>query len=397
MSAKNEVVILSGARTAIGTYGGSLKTVSPIDLGITAAKAAIERSGLSAEEIGHTYFGNVIHTEPRDMYLSRAVSVGAGIPIGSPSLTLNRLCGSGLQAIVSACRTVELGDADAALAGGAENMSKGGYMLPNLRWGNRMGPATGVDMMVGALTDPFGNGHMGITAENVAAKHNVTREDQDTLALNSQNRAEAAIENGYFTEQIVPVEVTVRRKTSVFDTDEHVRRGADMASLTKLRTVFKKEEGTVTAGNASGINDGAAAVVLMNAASAEAKGLKPMAKILAYGHGGVEPSTMGMGPVPAVKDALSKTNLTVADMDVIESNEAFAAQACAVARELNFPDEKTNPNGGAVALGHPIGATGCILTVKTMYELKRTGGKYGLITMCIGGGQGIAMVIENMA
>ncbi|MCB0583896.1 MAG: acetyl-CoA C-acyltransferase family protein [Phaeodactylibacter sp.] len=396
MAELNEVVILSGVRTPIGTFGGSLATVSPIDLATLCSKEAIKRSGISAEEIGHTFFGNVIHTEQRDMYLSRVVSVEAGVPKATPAMTLNRLCGSGLQAIVSAARTIQMGEAEAALAGGAENMSRGGYMLPNLRWGQRMGEASGVDMMVGALTDPFGNGHMGITAENVAAKWDITRQQQDEFAVESQNRAVNAIEKGYFKDQIVPVEIQSRKKTIVFDTDEYPRAGSTIEGMEKLRPAFKRDGGTVTAGNASGINDGAAAVVIMNAATAKKKGLKPMARIVAYGHAGVEPSEMGIGPVPAVKKALEKAGLKVKDMDVIESNEAFAAQACAVAKELNFPADKTNPNGGAIALGHPIGATGAILTVKTMYELKRTGGRYGLITMCIGGGQGIAMIIENM-
>ena len=396
MAELNEVVILSGVRTPIGAFGGSLQTVPPIDLATLCSKEAIKRSGISAEEIGHTFFGNVIHTEQRDMYLSRVVSVQAGVPKAAPAMTLNRLCGSGLQAIVSAARVIQMGDAEAALAGGAENMSRGGYMLPNLRWGQRMGEASGVDMMVGALTDPFGNGHMGITAENVAAKWDISRQQQDEFAVESQNRAVNAIEKGYFKDQIVPVEIQSRKKTIVFDTDEYPRAGATMEGMEKLRPAFKRDGGTVTAGNASGINDGAAAVVLMNAATAKSKGLKPMARIVAYAHAGVEPSEMGIGPVPAVKKVLEKAKLSVKDMDVIESNEAFAAQACAVAKELHFPADKTNPNGGAIALGHPIGATGAILTVKTMYELKRTGGRYGLITMCIGGGQGIAMVIERM-
>jgi acetyl-CoA C-acetyltransferase len=391
-----DVVIVSGARTAIGTFGGSLASVPPTELGAIAAREAISRAGVSSEEIQHTYMGNVIHTEARDMYLSRVVAINAGIPKEAPSLTLNRLCGSGLQAIISGVRTIQLGDADVVLSGGVENMSRGGYLMPGLRFGQRMGEATAIDMMVGALSDPFGHGHMGITAENVAARYSISRDDQDGLALASQQRAAKAIESGHFQSQIVPVEIKQRRKVMTFDTDEHVRANADAESLAKLRPVFKKEDGSVTAGNASGINDGAAAVVLMNASAAEKRGLKPMARVIAYGHAGVEPSEMGIGPVPAVKNALAKTSLSIDDMDVIESNEAFAAQACAVARELKFPDEKTNPNGGAIALGHPIGATGTILTVKCMYELQRTGGKYGLITMCIGGGQGIAMIIENM-
>lgn len=396
MAELNEVVILSGVRTAIGTFGGSLQTVPPIELATIASKEAIKRSGISAEEIGHTFFGNVIHTEQRDMYLSRVVSVQAGVPKETPAMTLNRLCGSGLEAIVQATRVVQMGECEAALGGGAENMSRGGYMLPNLRWGQRMGEASGVDMMVGALTDPFGHGHMGITAENVADKYDISRNQQDEFAVESQKRAVNAVEKGYFKDQIVPVEIKTRKQTIVFETDEYPRAGTTIEGLEKLRPAFKRDGGSVTAGNASGINDGAAAVVVMNAATAKARGLKPMARIVAYGHGGVEPAEMGMGPVPAVKNALKKAGLSVKDMDVIESNEAFAAQACAVAKELNFPADKTNPNGGAIALGHPIGATGAIITVKAMYELKRTGGRYGLITMCIGGGQGIAMIIENM-
>ncbi|MCB9273085.1 MAG: acetyl-CoA C-acyltransferase family protein [Lewinellaceae bacterium] len=395
MSNTHEVVILSGVRTAIGTFGGALASVPPTQLGALCAREAIRRAGISAQEVEHTFFGNVIHTETRDMYLSRVVAVEAGIPAESPAMTLNRLCGSGLEAVVSAARVIQLGDAKVALAGGAENMSRGGYLLPSLRWGQRMGEGGAVDMMVGALTDPFGNGHMGITAENIAAKWNISRETQDAFALESQQRAARAIAEGRFKSQILPVEIQDRKKTIVFDTDEHPRADSSIEGLAKLRPAFKKD-GVVTAGNASGINDGAAAVVLMEAETAKAKGLKPMARIVAYGHAGVEPSEMGIGPVPAVKNALAKTSLTIDDVDVIESNEAFAAQACAVAIDLKFPPGKTNPNGGAIALGHPIGATGAILLVKTMYELERTGGRYGLVTMCIGGGQGIAMIIERM-
>jgi acetyl-CoA C-acetyltransferase len=396
MSGINDVVIVSGARTAIGTFGGSLASVPPTELGAIAAREAISRAGLTGEEVQHTYMGHVIHTEARDMYLSRVVAIHAGVPKEAPSLTLNRLCGSGLQAIISGVRTIQLGDAEVVLSGGVENMSRGGYLMPGLRFGQRMGEAQAIDMMVGALSDPFGHGHMGITAENVAARYHITREDQDGVALASQQRAGKAIAEGYFKSQIVPVEVKQRKTVVTFDTDEHVRANADAESLAKLRPAFKKENGSVTAGNASGINDGAAAVILMSAAQAESRGVKPLARVVAYGHAGVEPSEMGIGPVPAVKNALAKTSLSIDDIDVIESNEAFAAQACAVARELHFPDEKTNPNGGAIALGHPVGATGAILTVKCMYELQRTGGKYGLITMCIGGGQGIAMIIENL-
>ncbi len=395
MAAVNEVVILSGVRTAIGTFGGSLASVPPTQLGALCAREAIRRAGISAGEVAHTFFGNVIHTEVRDMYLSRVVAVEAGIPAESPAMTINRLCGSGLEAVVSAARAIQLGDAKAALAGGAENMSRGGYMLPNLRWGQRMGDGGALDMMVGALTDPFGNGHMGVTAENVAAKWNISREMQDAFALESQQRAARAIAEGRFKSQIVPVEIQGRKGVTIFDTDEHPRAGSTLEGLAKLRPAFKKD-GVVTAGNASGINDGAAALILMEASAAKARGLKPMARIVAYGHAGVEPAEMGIGPVPAVEKVLAKAALSVDEMDVIESNEAFAAQACAVAIGLKFPAAKTNPNGGAIALGHPIGATGAILLVKTLYELERIGGRYGLATMCIGGGQGIAMIVERI-
>ncbi|GAB4412477.1 MAG: acetyl-CoA C-acyltransferase family protein [Bacteroidia bacterium] len=395
MSGKHEVVILSGVRTAIGTFGGALQSIPPTQLGSLCAREAIRRAGIEPGEVEHTFFGNVIHTEPRDMYMSRVVAVDAGIPIEAPALTVNRLCGSGMEAIISAARTIELGDAVTVLAGGAENMSRGGFLMPDLRWGGRMGDLKATDMMTGALNDPFGHGHMGITAENVAEKWNIGREEQDALAIESQRRAVRAIAEGYFKEQIVPVEIKSRKSTIVFDTDEHVRGESTPEGLAKLRPAFR-EGGTVTAGNASGINDGAAAVVLMNAETARQRGLQPMARLVAYGHAGVEPSQMGIGPVPAVKKAFAKTNLTIDDMDVIESNEAFAAQACAVSHELKFPADKTNPNGGAIALGHPIGATGAILMVKAMYELKRTGGRYALITMCIGGGQGIAAIIERI-
>ncbi|MGB1156231.1 MAG: beta-ketothiolase BktB [Alphaproteobacteria bacterium] len=388
------VVITSAARTAIGSFGGSLKDVSAIDLGTTAARAAIERSGMEPEAIGHTVIGNVIHGETRDMYISRVISVNAGVSKQAPALTVNRLCGSGLQAIVSAAQTIMLGDCEAALAGGAESMSNGGYLLPRMRFGARMGESAVVDMMQGALYDPFGHGLMGVTAENIAERYGIDREAQDAFALESQRRAAAAIEAGRFKEQIVPVAVKSRRETIDFDTDEHPR-AVTAEKLGSMATIFKAD-GSVTAGNASGINDGAAALTLTSERAAERLGATPLARILAYGHAGVEPDEMGVGPVPAVKVALAKAGLTAADLDVVESNEAFAAQACYVSRELDLDPARVNPNGGAIALGHPVGATGAILATKALYELQRTGGRYGLLTMCIGGGQGIAIVIENL-
>ncbi len=388
------VVIASAARTAIGSFGGSLKDVSAIDLGTVAAKAAIERSGMDPDAIGHTVIGNVIHGETRDMYISRVISVNAGVSTHVPALTVNRLCGSGLQAIVSAAQTVMLGDCEAVLAGGAESMSNGGYMLPRMRFGARMGESNVIDMMQGALYDPFGHGLMGITAENIASRYDISREMQDSFAVESQRRAAVAIEAGLFADQIVPVPVKDRRKTVDFDTDEHPR-SVTAEGLAGMKTIFKAD-GSVTAGNASGINDGAAALTLVAESAADRRGATPLARIMAYGHAGVEPDEMGVGPVPAVKIALAKAGLKAADLDVIESNEAFAAQACYVSRELDLDPAKVNPNGGAIALGHPVGATGAILATKAIYELQRTGGRFGLLTMCIGGGQGIAIVIENL-
>ena len=390
-----DVVILSGVRTAIGTFGGALKDTPPSALGAACAKEAMSRADISPDAIGHVVIGNIIHTEPRDMYISRVVAVEAGIPFEVPALTLNRLCGSGLQAIVSAAQSIMLGDTDAALAGGAESMSRAPHAQLNSRSGTKMGDARMTDMMLGALNDPFGHGHMGITAENVAERYGLDRAEQDAFAIESHKRATAAIRDGRFKDQILPIEVKVRRDTVMFDTDEHVRTEVSDADMAKLKPAFKKD-GTVTPGNASGINDGAAAVVLMAAEKAEREGRKPLARILGYAHAGVDPDYMGLGPIPAVRKLMERTGLTVDDLDVIESNEAFAAQACAVAKDLGFPAEKTNVNGGAIALGHPIGATGAILTVKTLYELERSGGKIGLITMCIGGGQGIAMAIEKL-
>ena len=395
MSNGREVVILSGARTAIGDYGGSLKDIPPTELAARVVKEAVARAKVDPAAIGQCVFGNVIHTEAKDMYLSRVAAINGGLPHEVGALTLNRLCGSGLQAIVSASQYILLGDIDAAVAGGAESMSRGAYANLTQRWGARMGDAKTVDMMVGALTDPFDTIHMGITAENVAKKCEISRDAQDTFAVESHRRAAAAISEGRFKSQILPIELKSKKGPIVFDTDEHVRTDVSADSMAKLKVAFVKENGTVTAGNSSGINDAAAAVVLMERAAAEKKGLKPMARLIAYGHAGVDPKLMGLGPVTAVKRALAKANLQVGDIDVIESNEAFAAQALGVNKELGLDPKKVNPNGGAIALGHPIGATGCLLTIKAMYELQRTSGRYALITMCIGGGQGIAAVIER--
>lgn len=394
--ANREVVVVSGVRTAIGDYGASLKDIAPTDLAAMVVRESVKRANVDPERVGHVVFGNVIHTEAKDMYLSRVACIKGGLPHHTPAMTLNRLCGSGMQAIVSAAQTILLGDADVAVAGGAESMSRGGYLIPGARWGQRMGDGSIVDMMVGALTDPFDTVHMGITAENVAEKYGISREQQDAFAVESHRRAIAAIQAGRFKDQILPVELKTRKGVTVFDTDEHARADATLEGMTKLKPAFKRDGGSVTAGSASGINDGAAAVVLVDRGAAEKMGLKPLARLLAYGHAGVDPKYMGIGPVPAVQNALKRAGLRVDQMDVIESNEAFAAQACAVSKELGFDPAKTNPNGGAVALGHPIGATGCLLTVKALYELKRTGGRYALVTMCIGGGQGIAAVFERL-
>jgi len=395
MNGQREVVVVSGARTAIGDYGGGLKDVPPTELAATVVREAVHRAKVEPKEVGQLVFGNVIHTEPKDMYLSRVAALKGGLSEETVALTLNRLCGSGLQALVSAAQSIATGDCEVAVAGGAESMSRGGYLLPTLRWGQRMADGGVIDMMVGALTDPFDTVHMGITAENVAEKWKISREEQDAFSVESHRRAAHAIEAGRFKEQIVPVEIKTRKGTVLFDRDEHPRADATVEGLGKLRAAFKKE-GSVTAGNASGINDGAAAVVLMEAGRAQDRGLKPLARLVSYSIAGVDPKYMGIGPVPASTRALAKAGLRVEDMDVIESNEAFAAQAMAVACDLKFPAEKTNPNGGAVALGHPIGATGAILTVKALYELQRTGGRYALVTMCIGGGQGIAAVFERV-
>ncbi|HBZ43587.1 MAG TPA: acetyl-CoA C-acyltransferase [Maritimibacter sp.] len=389
-----DIVILGGARTAIGTFGGALANTPPITLGATVAKEALSRAGVEGGQIGHVAFGHVINTEPRDMYLSRVAAMEAGVPDTTPAMNVNRLCGSGAQAIVSVVQNLMLGDADFGLAGGAENMSRSPYILPAARWGQKMGDIGSQDMMLGALNCPFGTGHMGVTAENVAAECGISREEQDAFALSSQERAARAIEEGRFKEQIVPVEVKVKRDMVPFDTDEHPK-ATTAEALAGLKTVFKKD-GTVTAGNASGINDGAAAIAMARADAAEAAGLTPKFRVLGYAHAGVRPEVMGIGPIPAVQKLMERTGLSAGDFDVIESNEAFAAQALAVSADLKFDPEKVNPNGGAIALGHPVGATGAIITVKAMYELERIGGKIGLITMCIGGGMGIAIAIERI-
>ena len=390
-----DIVILDGARTAIGTFGGSLAAIPPIALATAAAREALARSGVEAGQIGQVVFGHVIDTEPRDMYLSRAAAIEAGVPDTVPAMNVNRLCGSGAQAIVSCVQALALGDAEFALAGGAESMSRSPYVLTGARWGQKMGDTSAVDMMLGALTCPFGTGHMGVTAENVADEHQISREAQDAFALESQSRAAAAIADGRFATQIVPVEVRVMRDTVAFATDEHPKP-TTAEGLAKLRPAFRKD-GTVTAGNASGINDGAAAIVLATAEAAEKAGLTPKARVLGYAVAGVRPEVMGIGPVPAVEKLLGRLGLAADDFDVIESNEAFAAQALAVSKGLGFDPARVNPNGGAIALGHPVGATGAILTVKALYELERAGGRRGLVTMCIGGGQGIALAIERLA
>ncbi|HDS0917571.1 TPA: acetyl-CoA C-acyltransferase family protein [Pseudomonas putida] len=390
-----EIYVVSAVRSAIGGFGGSLKDLPLADLATTITRAAIERSGVAAEQIGHMVMGTVIPTEPRDAYLSRVAAMNAGIPKETPAFNVNRLCGSGLQAIVSATQCLLLGDADVAVAAGAESMSRGPYLLPQARWGARMGDLQGIDYTVGVLQDPFEHFHMGITAENVAAKHGITRQMQDELALTSQRRAARAIAEGRFDSQIVPVELKTRKGTVQFAVDEHVRGDVTAEQLAGMKTVFKKD-GTVTAGNASGINDGAAGLVLASGDAVRRLGLKPLARLVGYAHAGVEPELMGLGPIPATRKVLEKTGLKLQDLDVIESNEAFAAQACAVARELGFDPEKVNPNGSGISLGHPVGATGAIIATKAIHELQRIQGRYALATMCIGGGQGIAVVFERV-
>ena len=391
-----EVVVVSAVRTAIGTFGGSLKDIPPTELGALVVRESLKRAGVSGDDVGHVVFGHVVNTEPKDMYLSRMAAINGGCAQGTPAFNVNRLCGSGLQAIISASQSILLGDTDVAIGGGAENMSRGPYVSLATRFGARMGDTKLIDMVVGALHDPFQTIHMGVTAENIAAKWGISREEQDALAVQSHNRAQKATEAGYFKEQIVPVMLKSRKGETAYDTDEHFRPNCTLADLAKLKPVFIKENGTVTAGNASGINDAAAAVVLMEAGVAKARGLKPLARLVAYAHAGVDPKYMGIGPVPATELALKKAGLSVKDLDVIEANEAFAAQACAVSRDLGFDPAKVNPNGSGISLGHPIGATGALLTVKAVYELQRIQGRYALVTMCIGGGQGIAAIFERI-
>lgn len=392
-----EVVIVSGVRSAIGTYGGSLKDIAPTELAGQIVREVLSRAEVKGDEVGHVVFGHVVNTEPKDMYLSRVAAVNGGCAESVPAFNVNRLCGSGLQAIVCASQSILLGDCDIAIGGGAESMSRAPYASLNMRWGARMGDTKMVDMVVGALHDPFHTVHMGVTAEAIAAKWCITRADQDALAVESHNRAQRAIESGRFKSQIMPVTLKSRKGDVVFDTDEHYRANCTLADLAKLKPAFQKENGTVTAGNASGINDAAAAVVLMEAGTAKARGLKPLARLVAYAHAGVDPMYMGIGPVPASQLALKRAGLTVADLDVIEANEAFAAQACAVSCDLGLDPAKVNPNGSGISLGHPIGATGALITVKALYELERIGGRYALVTMCIGGGQGIAAIFERQA
>ncbi len=391
-----EVVIASAVRTAIGTFGGSLKDQPPTELGALVVRESLARAGVDGKDVGHVVFGHVVNTEPKDMYLSRVAAIQGGCAEETPAFNVNRLCGSGLQAIVSASQSILLGDADIAIGAGAECMSRAPYASLNTRWGARMGDTKMVDMMVGALHDPFHTIHMGVTAENIAAKWGITREDQDRLAVESHNRAQRATEAGHFKDQIVPVVLKSRKGDVAYATDEHFRPNATLDDMAKLKPVFLKENGTVTAGNASGINDAAAALVLMEAGTAKARGAKPLARLVAYAHAGVDPKYMGIGPVPATQRALKKAGLTVNDLDVIEANEAFAAQACAVTRDLGLDPAKVNPNGSGISLGHPIGATGALITVKALHELERIGGRYALVTMCIGGGQGIAAIFERM-
>ena len=391
-----DVFVVAGTRTAVGDFGGSLKDFSPTQLGALVVKDVLSRGGVTGEDVQHVVFGNVIQTEPRDMYLSRVAALDGGVSKDAPALTVNRLCGSGLQAIISAAQSIMLGDANIAIGGGAESMSRAPYISPNSRWGARMGDAKLLDMMLGALHDPFDAIHMGVTAENVAREFGISREDQDQLAYESHRRAAAAQQAGHFKDQILPVTLKTRKGETVFDTDEHVRSDVTVESLGKLRPVFAKENGTVTAGNASGLNDGAAAVLLMDGRTVDQRGAKPLARLVAYAHAGVEPTIMGIGPVPATQKALARAGLTVNDLDVIEANEAFAAQACAVSRELRFDPAKVNPNGSGISIGHPIGATGALITVKALYELQRIQGRYALVTMCIGGGQGIAAIFERV-
>ncbi len=393
---KREVVVVSAVRTAIGDFGGGLKDFSPTELGAMTVREVLARGNVGGDEVGHVVFGNVVHTEPKDMYLARVAAINGGVAQHVPALTVNRLCGSGLQAVVSAAQTILLGDADVAIGGGAEVMSRALYAVPGARFGQRMGDGKLVDMMLGALHDPFQAIHMGVTAENVARKYGISRDEQDALALESHRRAAHAIAEGRFRDQILPVKLRTKKGEAFFDTDEHVRHDAGAEDFSRLKPVFVKENGTVTAGNASGINDAAAAVLMMERSVAERRGAKPLARLVSYAHAGVDPAFMGIGPVPATRKALERAGLRVDQLDVIEANEAFAAQACAVTKELGLDPSKVNPNGSGISLGHPVGATGALITVKALNELKRIGGRYALVTMCIGGGQGIAAIFENL-
>jgi acetyl-CoA C-acetyltransferase len=390
-----EVVVVSAVRTAIGTFGGSLKDIPPTELAAQVVRESLKRATVDGKDVGHVVFGHVVNTEPKDMYLSRVAAINGGCAEGTPAFNVNRLCGSGLQAIVSASQSILLGDTDIAIGGGAENMSRAPFASLNMRWGARMGDTKMVDMMIGALHDPFHNIHMGVTAENIAAKWGISRDEQDATAVESHNRAQRATEAGYFKSQIMPVMLKSKKGDVAYEVDEHFRPNCKLEDMAKLKPAFLKENGTVTAGNASGINDAAAAVVLMEAGVAKARGLKPLARLVAYAHAGVDPKYMGIGPVPATQLALKKAGLTVKDLDVIEANEAFAAQACAVSKDLGLDPAKVNPNGSGISLGHPIGATGALITVKALYELERINGRYALVTMCIGGGQGIAAIFER--
>jgi acetyl-CoA C-acetyltransferase len=392
---EREIVVVGAVRTPIGSFGGALKDIELTTLATTVCRAALERSGTPADAVGHVVMGNVIPTEPRDGYLARVAAVDAGIPLETPAFNVNRLCGSGLQAIISAAQSILLGDTDVAIGGGAESMSRGPFIVPNMRWGARLGDGAVIDYMNTLLHDPWGKFHMGVTAENVAERYGISREQQDALALESQARAARALENGYFREQVVPVEIRSRKDTAYFDTDEHLRPDLTLERLAALKPVFKKEGGTVTAGNASGLNDGAAALILAEAGRAKALGLTPMARLVGYAHAGVDPAYMGIGPVPAVRKVLERTGISLDQIDVIEANEAFAAQACAVMQELGMDPARVNPNGSGISLGHPVGATGAIITVKAIHELQRIQGRYALVTMCIGGGQGIAAIFER--
>ena len=391
-----EVVVVSAVRTAIGTFGGSLKDIPPTELAAQVVRESLARAKVEGRDVGHVVFGHVVNSEPKDMYLSRVAAINGGCAEATPAFNVNRLCGSGLQAIVSASQSILLGDTDVAIGGGAENMSRAPFASLNTRWGARMGDTKLIDMMIGALHDPFHTVHMGVTAENIAAKWGITRAEQDAIAVESHNRAQRATEAGYFTSQIMPVMLKSKKGEVAYTVDEHFRSNCSMDDMAKLKPAFLKENGTVTAGNASGINDAAAAIVMMEAATAKARGLKPMARLVSYAHAGVDPRYMGIGPVPATQAALKKAGLTVNDLDVIEANEAFAAQACAVTRDLGLDPAKVNPNGSGISLGHPIGATGAVITVKALYELERIQGRYALVTMCIGGGQGIAAIFERV-